>query len=102
MTDTRARVPLNGKTVLLDQLAAEVGAALTASDTEVVVVDPTAKVTAAQLRNALAGHVPSPPPDPDAEFRAAVEAATTISALKAALLGHTGPGAQARRADTHP
>lgn len=40
---------------------------------------------------------PAPEPDPDDEFRAAVEAATSIADLKAALLGTTGPGAEPRR-----
>lgn len=35
--------------------------------------------------------------DPDAEFRAAIEAATSIADLKAALLGAKGPGAEPRR-----
>lgn len=44
-------------------------------------------------------HVPPPPPaDPQAEFAAAVEAATTIAELKAALLGTSGrQGAAAAR-----
>lgn len=33
----------------------------------------------------------------DREFRAAVEAATSIAELKAALLGTNGPGAEPRR-----
>lgn len=95
-TDTRPRVPLNGKTIDLEQLTAEIGAGLTASDTELVVADDKATVTAAELRAALDAHTPAPKPDPDAEFRKAVEAATTLAALKAALLGSTGPGAQPR------
>lgn len=35
--------------------------------------------------------------DPDEEFRAAVQSAATLADLKAALLGHRGPGAQPRR-----
>jgi hypothetical protein len=50
--DTRTRVPLN-KAVDLAQLAAEVGAALTASDSEVVAADPTAKVDARALAAAV-------------------------------------------------
>lgn len=43
-------------------------------------------------------HVPPPPPpDPDDEFRKAVEAATSIADLKAALLGTVGPGAEPRQ-----
>lgn len=99
MDDTRPRVALNGKTIDLEQFAAEVGAALCASDTEVVVADSDAPVTAAQLQAALDAHTPAPTPDPDGEFRQAVEAATTLAALKAALLGSTGPGAEPRRPD---
>lgn len=99
MTDARPRIPLNGKAVNLEQLAAEVGTALTASQTEVVVADLESPVTTDVLQAALDAHAPVPVPDPDAEFRAAVEAATTLSALKAALLGSKGPGAQARRPD---
>lgn len=50
----------------------------------------------ATVRTVIDAHVPAVDPDPDAEFRAAVEAATTLAALKAALLGATGPGAQPR------
>lgn len=43
-------------------------------------------------------HVPpAPGPNPDDEFRKAVEAATSIAGLKAALLGTSGPGAEPRR-----
>jgi hypothetical protein len=97
MSDTRARVPLGGKTVNLAQLAAEVGAPLTASDAEVVVADADSTVTAAGLRAALDAHTPAAEPDPDAEFRKAVEAATSLAALKDALLGTTGPGAEPRQ-----
>lgn len=54
---------------------------------------------AAVVEPVIDGHDPTPPPapaDPDDEFRAAVEAATSIADLKAALLGTTGPGAEAR------
>jgi hypothetical protein len=68
VTDTRTRVPLNGKTVNLAQLAAEVGAALTASDTEVVVADEKAKITAAQLKAAVEAHKPPPPVAPEPPF----------------------------------
>lgn len=55
-----------------------------------VAVDP------ATVRDAL--NAPQPPPtDPEDEFRAAVEEATSVTGLKAALLGTSGPGAQARR-----
>lgn len=100
MPDTRPRVALNGKTVDLAQLATEVGAALSASDTEVVVADPKATVTAAQLKAALDAHTPAPKPDPDADFRKALEAATTVAAIRDALLGKTGPGAEPRRPDS--
>lgn len=54
-------------------------------------------VTVAQLQDALARYVPPTlPPDPDVAFRAAIEGATTLAALKAAILGSTGPGAQPR------
>jgi hypothetical protein len=56
--DTRTRVPLNGKRIDLAQLATEVGAALTASETEVVVTDPGAKVTQVTLSKAVAAHTP--------------------------------------------
>jgi hypothetical protein len=97
MSDTRARVPLDGKTIRLDQLAAEVGAALTGSDAEVVVADDDSTVTADALRAALDAHTPSPLPDPEADFRKAVEGATSLAALKDALLGTTGPGAEPRQ-----
>lgn len=42
---------------------------------------------------------PPPPPEDtsDEDFRQAVEAATSIADLKAALLGEAGPGAEPRR-----
>lgn len=40
---------------------------------------------------------PPAPADPEAEFRAALSAATTVPQLRDALLGKAGPGAQARR-----
>ncbi len=64
MSDPRVRVPLNGKAVNLAQLATEVGTALTASDTEVVVVDPKSTVTAAALSKALVAHTPPTQPAP--------------------------------------
>jgi hypothetical protein len=64
MTDTRPRVPLNGKTVGLEQLAEEVGADLCASDTEVVVADEDSTVTAAMLQAALDAHTPPSEPVP--------------------------------------
>lgn len=98
--DPRVRVPLNGKRVDLEQLTAEVGTALCASPDEVVVADPAAKVTGTQLAAAVKAHVPPPVVDPDAAFVAAVEAATSLAALKAAIVGKIGPGAQPRRPDT--
>lgn len=95
MSDTRPRVPLT-KRIDLEQLTTEVGAALTASDTDVVVADPDSLVTAAQLQAALDAHTPPTPVDHDRAFRAAVEGATTLAALKAAILGSVGPGAQPR------
>lgn len=60
MADTRPRVPLNGKTINLAQLTAEVGAALSASDSEIVVADPASTVTAAQLQTKLTAHTADP------------------------------------------
>lgn len=92
MSDTRPRVPLT-KAIDLAQLTAEVGAALTASVTEVVIADPDSTVTAAQLKAALDAHTPVPPPDPDAELVAAITAATTLAQLKDALVGKGRPSA---------
>lgn len=58
--DDRIRIPLGGKVVNLAQLAAEVGAALSASDTEIVVADLRAGVSEAAVRAALAAHVADP------------------------------------------
>lgn len=96
MTDTRPRVPLT-KPVNLAQLAAEVGASLTASDTEVVVADPDSAVTTAQLKAAVDAHTPAPQPDPDAELVAAITAATSLAQLKDALVGKGRPAAVAGR-----
>lgn len=96
MSDTRPRVPLT-KPVDLALLATEVGVALSASDSEVVVADPDSKVTVAQLKAAVDAHTPPAPVDHDKAFRDAVTAATSLDALKAALLGTKGPGAEARR-----
>lgn len=97
MTDTRVRVPLNGKVIDLAQLAVEVGADLTASGVEVVVVDEESTVTAAALKAAVDAHVVAAEVDHTAAFTEAVKAATTLDALKAALLGTKGPGAEPRR-----
>jgi hypothetical protein len=108
VTDTRTRVPLNGKAVDLAQLAAEVGVPLTASDSEVVVADSKSTVTAAVLKTALDAHTPVPPVDHAAEFGKAVTAIDTskvtdpaakaaLDALKSVLTGAKGPGAEPRR-----
>lgn len=98
MTDTRPRIRLT-KPIDLAQLAAEVGTGLTASDTEVVVADPKSTVTAAQLKAAVDAHTPPAAVDHNKAFRDAVTAATSLDALKAALLGTKGPGAEPRRPD---
>lgn len=59
----RTTIPI-GKKINLAQLSAEVGTALCASMTEVVVADPAAKVTATALTAAIANHVPPPAPAP--------------------------------------
>jgi hypothetical protein len=64
VADTRPRVPLNGKAINLAQLSKEVGAALSASDTEVVVADANSTITASALSKALAAHTLPPPPEP--------------------------------------
>lgn len=108
MPDTRPRVPLNGKAIRLGQLAAEVGADLTASDTEVVVADDDSTVTQSALQSAVDAHVPAVEPDPEAEFTSAVTAIDTskigdaatkaaLDAIKAVLAGAKGPGAEPRR-----
>jgi hypothetical protein len=51
----------------------------------------------AAVQDAAASYIPPLRPDPAAEFRKAIEAATSIADLKAALLGTTGPGAEPRR-----
>lgn len=56
MADTRARVALNGKTVNLAQLSAELGGVgLAASETEVVAAEGVS-LTKAQLTAAVAAH----------------------------------------------
>lgn len=91
MTDSRTRIPLS-KPVDLAQLAAEVGAALSASDTELVVADPASKVTAAQLRAAVDAHTPGPPAPSIIDRLAAVEARLD----KAASATVTGEAAKLR------
>ena len=83
MSDTRTRVALDGKAVRLDQLAAEVGAALCASDTEVVLSDPAATVTSAQLQAAVQAHSADPDygvPDEDRQLRALRTKAREVAA----------------------
>lgn len=106
--DPRVRVRTEGKALDLAQLTVEVGAALTASDTEVVVADPDSGVTAAALKTALAAHKPPAPVDHAAQFGQAVTAIDTskvtdpaakavLDAIKAVLSGGKGPGAEPRR-----
>lgn len=71
-TDTRPRVPLNGKTVDLAQLATEVGAPLAASDDEVVITEEDSTVTTDALSAAISAHTPDPEygqPDEDRQLR---------------------------------
>lgn len=52
-------------------------------------------VDEAEVRAVVEAHDPAPPPappDPDAELAAAIEAATDVEELKAALLGLARPG----------
>lgn len=50
------------------------------------------------VERVVATHLPPDPPlDPDEEFRQAIEQATSVADLKAALLGTSGPGAEPRR-----
>lgn len=52
----------------------------------------------AAVQSALTSHLDRPlPADAAIEFQAAVKAATTLDALKSALLGTSGPGAEPRR-----
>jgi hypothetical protein len=104
MTDTRTRVPLNGKTIDLAQLAAEVGVPLSASDTEVVVADEKSTVTASALQKALDAHTPAPAPTPDDDLAARIQAvhddpnvSAGVKKLTAALLGLNGEAAVAGR-----
>jgi hypothetical protein len=103
-TDTRPRVPLNGRTINLAQLATEVGAPLTASGTEVVIADSESAVSAAQLQAALDAHVPAQPADANADLAARIQAvhddpnvSASVKKLTAALLGLNGEAAVAGR-----
>lgn len=89
-------------------LVVELRAAGVEVETDGIVYDPAARTLSldapdtakATVERVVGGHVPAAPaPDPQGEFRKAVEAATTLAALKAALLGTTGPGAESRRPD---
>ena len=60
MADDRPRAARSGKQINLAQLGQEVGAALCSSDSEIVVADPTSKVTQAQLAAALLAHTADP------------------------------------------
>lgn len=100
MSDTRARVTPT-KPINLAQLDREMGgvglsAALDDSDAVIEVVAPE-PVALSDLQAAADAHAAEFPPDPDDEFRKAVEAATSVADLKAALLGTAGPGAEPRR-----
>jgi hypothetical protein len=104
MTDTRPRIPLNGKAIDLAQLSAEVGAALTASETEVVVADEDSTVTESALQAALDAHVPAPTATPDDDLAARIQAVhddpnvpDSVKKLTAALLGLNGEAAVAGR-----
>lgn len=81
-TDTRTRVPLT-KPVDLAQLAAEVGAALSASEDDLVVADADAPVTPEALSAALDAHTPDPDfgrPDEDRQLRAIRTKAREVAA----------------------
>lgn len=95
-----APVPLNGD-LLADELAAagvpDPEVALVGDEVQIIAPDDDRhRATVQQVVRAHNPPAPGPSPDPDAEFRAAVEGATTLAALKAAILGSTGPGAQPR------
>lgn len=90
-----------------DALAAEIGLAvgltvavqLIGDEIEVRAEDD-APLDRTKVEQAVSAHVPPPPPaDPEAEFRKALEAAMTVTQIRDALLGKTGPGAEPRRPD---
>lgn len=84
------------------QLAEEIGTAL-GREVQIVLhpdgleVHGAADSDRAKVQQALDAHTPTQQPDPDADFRTALEGATTVAQLRDALLGKAGPGAQARR-----
>lgn len=97
MDDRRPRVPLNGRPINIDQLAAEVGDALTASTSEVVLADPASQVTAVELAAAVAAHTPAPvEPTPTlAELAAEVRGMKRAAAAEAAKSTTTARGVAA-------
>ena len=85
MTDTRVRVPLNGKQVRLDQLDQETGGhGLVASAAEVIAIEGS-PVTATDLDAAVAAHVPVWPPTVEQQLAAALERIETLEAQVAGL-----------------
>lgn len=98
MLTVPAPAALNGDTLEDELDAAGVPASVTLVGDELRIDAPeSARSTVEQVVQA---HVPpAPPPNPDEEFRKAVEAATDLAGLKAALLGSKGPGAEPRRPD---
>lgn len=95
------------KPVRLSQLAAEVAAAhgwtkpaalsLSVDESGVgALVVHTDGADSSKVQAAVDAHTPTAEPDPVGEFQKVVKAATTLDALKAALLGTTGPGAEPR------
>lgn len=99
MADNRPRVT-PGKDVNLSQLDRELGGVGLCRNDETgeIVAATGSPVTQQQLEDAVVGHTAVFPPDPNDEFRRAVEVATSLADLKAALIGTSGPGAEPRRA----
>lgn len=87
------------KAVNLEQLDAELGGhgLCLNGDGSIILVASDSPVTRAELEAAIGAHVAEFPPDPDDEFRSAIESAATVDDLKAAILGNVGPGAEPRR-----
>lgn len=97
--DTRARVTVE-KAVNLDQLTAELGAALCAvhdDDGSVREIVAAGSTPQQQLEDAVAAHEAVPVPDPDAELASAIEGANDLAELKDALLGNLSWGGAAGR-----